>query len=111
MNLLRAAVAFGLTILFLPIAPAGDPGSLKPVNLDKVNTSADEDDPFITADGSTLYYASNAAGSFDLMVSQRRGGTAWPAGKPLDGLNTRDADERSPFVARDGKFYFATNAV
>ena len=85
--------------------------AVKPTNLDQVNTTADEDDPFITADGLSLYYASNAAGSFDICVSTRRSGAAWPAGKVAADINTKEADERSPFVSRDGKLYFATNVV
>ncbi len=104
------------TVLFLvlaaapPLVPAGDPSSLKPVNLDKVNTKADEDDPFVSADGSRLYYASNEAGTFDILIASRTA-KGWSAGRPFTDVNTKDADERSPFVSRDFKFYYATNIV
>src|SRR5205807_3692467 len=83
---------------------------LKPTNLDKLNTAADEVDPFVTPDGKLLLYASNGAGNFDIYVSVRSG-TAWPAGKPYTAVNTKDADERSPFLTRGGVFYYASNAV
>jgi len=92
-------------------APAGDADTPKAVNLDKMNTSADEDDPFVSADGSALYYASNTAGSFDIFVSVRKGTAPWPAGKPVVAINTKDADERGPFLSRDGKLYFASNRI
>src|SRR5262249_28194378 len=47
-RLLATLTAAALVLVALPPTPAGDVGSLKPVNLDKVNTDADEDDPFIT---------------------------------------------------------------
>jgi hypothetical protein len=110
---LAAALVLGCLVLSLQTTPGADKDPpLKPVNLEQLNTKADEDDPFVAADGLTLYYASNAAGSFDLMVSQRSSGArGWPAGRPLPDLNTKDADERSPFLTRDGKFFFATNAT
>ena len=84
----------------------------QPVNVSGVNTAADEDDPFITSDLLKLYYASNATGTFDIYVSKRTTPSQpFFAGKPILGVNTRDADERSPFFSRDGNFYFATNAI
>lgn len=103
-----AAVALGLAIL--PHAPAGEPGSLKPVNLDKVNTDADEDDPFVGPGSSTLYYTSNKSGHYKILYA-RRMGKGWSAGKPLPTSGAKDADERSPYMTRDKRFYFATNEV
>jgi hypothetical protein len=62
-------------------AAAGEPGSLKPINLDKLNTAADEDDPSPGPDGTRLYYASNAGGDWDIYLSTRSG-AAWAPGKP-----------------------------
>lgn len=92
---------------------AGEEQAAQPVNLGEVNTKADETDPFLMSNGVTLLYASNAAGTFDLLAAQRQGKELqWGAGQPLGPLNTRDADERSPsFYAPEKTFYFASNRV
>ncbi len=96
---------------FLAMGAAADAGeAVKPVNVGKLNTAADELDPF-TADNLTLYYASNARGTFGICVSKRvRGKDAWPAGKVYADLSSKDCDHRSPF-RRKNVFYFATNEV
>jgi hypothetical protein len=99
--------ATALALVTLPPAPGGDPGSLNPVNLDKVNTDADEDDPFVTPDGGVLYYASNKSGRFKIRYA-RRTAKGWSAGQPLPTSGAKDADERSPFLNRE-RFYFSTN--
>jgi hypothetical protein len=106
------AVTVGALLVSGAFAPAGSLPPLKPMNLEKVNTKADEDDPFLAPDGHRLYYASNPKGTFQIMVSTRARTTlAWPAGKSVEELNRDpEADQRSPFLTRDGKFYFATNA-
>jgi hypothetical protein len=83
--------------------------AIKPVNLGRVNTEADEDDPFLAPDGLNLYYASNRSGTYDILLARRNVGATWPPGKRLD-LNSKDADARSPFVRR-GTLYFASNKV
>jgi hypothetical protein len=114
---MKPPVAVLLTIaLASPLLAEPRPGggaTVQPTNLGPgVNTRADEDDPFITADLLSLFYASNAKGTFDLMLARRASATAkWPAGKPLADVNTGDADERGPFLARDGRFFYATNQV
>lgn len=95
---------------YVDSTPAGDEDKLKPTNLEKLNTASDEVDPFITADGKKLAYASNAAGTFDIYIASKSG-TAWLAGKAYTPVNTKDADERSPFLSKDGVFYYATNVV
>jgi Tol biopolymer transport system component len=87
--------------------PAGEKAA-KPTNLDRVNTAADEDDPFILPDGKALLYASNASGKYQIMQAAYSRG--WQKGKALAGLAGKDCDYRSPFY-RDGKLYFATNEV
>src|SRR5690348_6224877 len=83
-------------VLLARPAPAGDKEpDVK--NLDKLNTGADETDPF-PVDGLTLLYATNKAGNWDVMVSHRTVLISpWPAGKPHPDLSSKDADERSPF--------------
>jgi Tol biopolymer transport system component len=106
-----AAIGFCAFGLALPSPAQADP--VKPTNLVKLNTEHDEDDPFQAADGTTLYYVSNATGSFNIMVSTRsRVSQPWPAGKSVKELNQDTAfDRRSPFLSKDGKFYYASNAV
>jgi hypothetical protein len=108
-RLLIPLLTTALVLAALSPAPAGDAGTLKPTNLGKVNTAADEDDPFVTADGGTLYYASNIGGPFKIF-SARRTAKGFGAGTPVQTSGAKDADERSPFALRD-RFYFATNAI
>ena len=90
--------------------PAGTEKMATPTNLGKINTKADEDDPFLL-NSQVLLYASNVRGTFDILMSQRQGGSkTWPAGRPYPGLNRKDCDLRSPFV-HAGKLYFASNEV
>lgn len=105
-------VAAALSLFLVSRAPgAGD--EIKAVNLEKVNTEADEDDPFVTASGLTLLYASNKAGTYDILMSKRTtSGQTFPAGKPY--LASKEDDERSPFLFQQGSnthLYFATNHV
>jgi hypothetical protein len=85
-------------------AAGGDP-MVKPLNLSKLNTDADEEDPCPTPDGNRLLYASKAKGSYDIYVSTKVKGIFQP-GKPF--IFDRLADERSPFMFKD-KYFFATN--
>src|SRR5438046_2292523 len=60
-----------------------EPKPVKPVNLD-CNTKADEDDPHVSSNGTTLYYTSNAKKKLDLTVSKRASASAkWGAGKSI----------------------------
>lgn len=87
---------------------------LKPTNLEKLNTEADEDDAHVTANGLILYYASNASKNFHIMVSERKTrGQPWSKGKLVDELKS-ESDDRSPYLytAKDQTFlYFATKKL
>lgn len=96
--------------LFACLSAAQDGKEPKPVNLGKVNTDADEDDPFIVPGNKQLLYASNKSGQFGIRIAQRSG-KGWAAGKPVPELNDKDTDFRSPFMTRDLKLYFASNEV
>jgi len=111
MRLLTALCLILVCALGMPFSmPAGDNKMAMPTNLGKVNTKADEDDPFLL-NNQVLFYTSNAGGKHDILVSQRKGGNkTWPTGRPYPGLNREDCDLRSPFV-HAGKLYFATNRV
>src|SRR5579872_2985965 len=91
----------GLLVLSRPAAAAEGPARVKPVNL-SVNTTADEDDPFITSNGLALYYASNAKGKYDVMIAQRRSTfQAWGKGRLLEDYVITEADDRSVFVTTE----------
>jgi hypothetical protein len=89
--------------------PAGGQQLAMPINLGKVNTKADEDDPFLLS-SQVLLYASNQSGNWAIMRSDRKGGK-WAAGKAIPEFASKEADYRSPFVARDGKLYIASNKI
>ncbi len=78
-----------------------------------INTSAWESQPSLSADGKTLYFASDRAGGFgkiDIYKSQLMENNLW--GKPENlgtNINT-EYDEQSPFIHADGKtFYFSSD--
>lgn len=109
--MIRLTLALLGALLFCALPSfAGDGKEPKPVNLGKVNTDADEDDPFIVAGNMSLLYASNKDGTFGVRISQRQG-KGWSAGKPIPDLTSKEHDFRSPFLARDGKLFFASNEV
>jgi hypothetical protein len=114
--MMRFVVAFftlGLAWWLCPRAPAQNPEPLKPIHLDQINTDKDEDDPFPASDGLQMYYASNAKGKWDILVSTRRSRTQpWPAGKAVEGFIRTEADDRSVSLTPEGRypqyFFFAT---
>jgi WD40-like Beta Propeller Repeat len=107
------AVLFVLALLLATLPVAAEPDKTpKPINLEKLNTAADEDDPHLASNGLTLYYASNAAGKFEVLVAHRSNvSQPWAAGKPLADVNSK-ADTRSPFLTPEGvypqRLWFAT---
>jgi WD40-like Beta Propeller Repeat len=102
-------VALALTI---SAAQSDEPKLLAPTNL-AINTEADEDDPCLASNGLTLYYASNAKGKFDILVSTRPNLNAkWPAGKLLNDYVRTEVNDRGVSLTPEGKYpqfiYFAT---
>ncbi|HXG13478.1 MAG TPA: hypothetical protein VNK04_27210 [Gemmataceae bacterium] len=114
MNRYHAALlAPALLVLAVPAAPQAASTALQPVNLETVNTPKDEDDPFLGSNGLVLYYSSNAAGKFDIMIATRPALTKpWLPGKPLEDYIQTKVDDRSAFVTAEGHYpqflYFAT---
>jgi hypothetical protein len=105
----RLALLVTLSILAgTGILRAGGGEPIKAINLEKLNTESDEDDPFVTPDNLTLYYAASAGTTIGIRVSKRAAGKEWPAGKPF--LVSKEFDQRSPFIHK-GVFYYATNEV
>jgi outer membrane protein OmpA-like peptidoglycan-associated protein/tetratricopeptide (TPR) repeat protein len=93
----------------LPNGKWGEPENLGPV----INTTGDDQCPFIHADNQTLYFTSNSwpgYGGNDLFYSRKTNGGAWSKpvnlGYPLNTIN----DEGTLFVAADGKTaYYASD--
>jgi peptidoglycan-associated lipoprotein len=70
-------------------------------------------DPFISADGKSLYFASNmqgGKGGLDIYVSHRDANNEWGTPVNLTDINTEN-DERSPSIGKNGKFYFSTDGL
>jgi hypothetical protein len=90
------------------------PKLLEPANLGpKVNTKADETDPFLLPDGKRLFYASNDGGTFKLMVAARKTiPEPFTEAGLVPGVNAKGFDTRSPFYYLSLKeFYFCSNRV
>ena len=77
------------------------------LNLEKLNTEADEDDPFPALDGS-LYFASNRSERWEIMVSKRSSAGTLGTGKVFQ--SSKEGDYRSPFIFQSA-MYFAHNKV
>lgn len=70
-------------------------------------------DPFIAADGQALYFASNmpgGKGGTDLYVCHKTSSGEWDAPVNLKELNT-EGNERSPWLASNGTFYFSSDGL
>ena len=101
--------------LAAPATPAaGVSKALKPVNVERVNTDQDEDDPHFSYNGLSLYYTSSSEKGQALFVSTRRSVAApWSKGKPQEDLQDYNADVRGAFLTQDAKFpqylFFSSN--
>jgi hypothetical protein len=110
---LAALLPLGLLLVVLPAAAEPDK-AVKPVNLDRLNTKADEDEPFLASNGLGLYYARSTKGRWELQLSTRRAPSQpWPVGKPVDGYFSDQADYAGACLTAEGHYpqylYFATN--
>lgn len=85
---------------------------LAPTNLGKaINTSDEENAPFIHANGRTLFYASNGMpgmGGFDLFMSQRTD-TLWSAPRNLGYPINTVADQVGMYISSDGQTAYYTD--
>jgi hypothetical protein len=98
------AVAF-IIVLIANLPVQGGDAPVEAVNLDKLNTEADEEDPCPSAEG--LLYAKKGKKFYDLYLS-KSGAKGFGAGTAF--LADRGADVRAPFFSQ-GKYYFATNEI
>ena len=112
----KFAVLFLVIIAALTLSrspsSADEPKLVKAVNL-AVNTKADEDDPFLSSSSLNLWYSSNAAGKFDIMMAQRRNPrSAWGKGEVPDSYMQSQVDDRGACLTRDDDYpqylYYAT---
>jgi hypothetical protein len=95
------------------VRAADPPRLIKALNLGAINTAANEDDPFLASNGTALYYASDAAGKYDIMVAKRRTATApWGKGAMLEDYVKTEVDDRSCSLTKEGTYpqylYFGT---
>lgn len=106
-----------IILLVMPLArtPAQqeDKKSIKIINLEKLNTADDEDDPHVSSSGLTLLYCTNAGKKIDLCITRRADlGRPWTVGKPVGDYVQTEADDRSAFLTKDGVYpqflYYAT---
>jgi outer membrane protein OmpA-like peptidoglycan-associated protein len=112
--------ANGMAIIFSSNRPGGKGGKdlyisylnkdnqwMEPQNLGStINTSGDEQTPFLHADGRTLYFSSNglpSVGARDLYVSRLSDDGIWSTPMNLGYPINTEGDESSIFVALDGK--------
>ena len=108
-------VALVVSTIFSSVAIGQSDGKqpIKAINLAKLNTASDEDDPHLGSSGLTLYYSSNANKKIDILVSRRANqNLAWPPGKVLGDYIQSAVDDRPGFVTAESRFpqyfYFAT---
>jgi hypothetical protein len=107
-----AALLLGVAA-FVAAGSAQEPALLKPINLDKLNTDKDENDPHISANGLQLYYSFKGKDKYDILVATRRSASQpWARGKLVNGFIQTDADDRSVFLTPEGRypqfFFYAT---
>ena len=115
---LAIAAVVVLPGLLLHTAAANSPTPIKPVNL-ACNSEADEDDPHVSSNGLTVYYASNANKKWEIMFAKHLPSGKWGSGKVVEGyVNAlpdakKPADARGLFLTKDGSYpqymYFATD--
>lgn len=94
----------GRDIYFAQLLPDGNWGNVKNMG-PEINTSFDEDAPFIHSDGKTLFFAStghNTIGGYDIFRSESKQGkwsTPYNVGKPVNSVQ----DDKFYIVSSDGE--------
>jgi hypothetical protein len=66
-----------------------------------LDTSFSEVQPFLVPDGSSLYYASNAAGNYDIYRTQSAGNGSFAAPTPVAEINEAASVNQNPTVTAD----------
>jgi len=100
----------GRDIWFAQLMPDGIYGNVKNLG-NTINTTFDEDAPFVTADGSTMFFSStghNSTGGYDIFRSDMKNGkwgTPYNIGKPVNS----NQDDKYYWVSADGqRAYYST---
>jgi outer membrane protein OmpA-like peptidoglycan-associated protein/tetratricopeptide (TPR) repeat protein len=79
-----------------------------------INTSGDEQAPFIHPDGQTLYFASNGhggLGGFDIFYTRKQSDGTWSIPENLGTPINTPNQERSLSVSLDGKYAFFSRSI
>ncbi len=78
--------------------PQAEEPEVRALNLERVNSPADEDDPCVAVGGQRLFFTSNKTGNFDVMLAEKRPPKQnfFANPKPVEELNSK-RDEASPF--------------
>ncbi len=97
---MRPLIVTGL-LSALALGPGGtaqDQPEVRPTNLERLNSAVDEDDPCLAVDGQRLFFTCNKAGSFDVMMAQKRPPRQnfFANPSPVEELNSK-RDEAGPF--------------
>ncbi|WP_157447087.1 OmpA family protein [Cytophaga aurantiaca] len=83
-----------------------------PVSLEEINSIDFEADVFLTADGKTLYYASNhfkKNGDLDIYYLTKNTDGTWSKPQALSSTINTDEDEDAPYISADGRtMYFSS---
>jgi outer membrane protein OmpA-like peptidoglycan-associated protein/tetratricopeptide (TPR) repeat protein len=84
----------------------------EPVPLKEINSVDFEADVFLTADGKTLYYATNhfkKNGDLDIYYLTKNADDTWSKPQSLSSLINTDEDEDAPYITVDGRtMYFSS---
>lgn len=114
-SILQFATLMVCLSLFGVDLPAQNKASprVKPANLDRLNTTEDENDPHLSPSGQRLFYTHSAKEKSEVMASTRLASTkTWGPGKPFVDLQGK-ADYRAVFMTAENRFpqflYFCTN--
>jgi outer membrane protein OmpA-like peptidoglycan-associated protein/tetratricopeptide (TPR) repeat protein len=83
-----------------------------PASMKAINTVDFESDAFMTADGKTLYFATNhfkKNGDLDICYVTKTGEGIWSKPESLSSAINTDEDEDAPYITADGKtMYFSS---
>ncbi len=82
----------------------------RPKELEVINSPAYESHPFISSDGTQLFFSSDREGSvggIDLFTSIRQADGSWGSPQNLVNINTPE-NEITPYLAADASLYFAS---
>lgn len=108
-----ACLTLGCLLVVCARAADEDKDKIEPINLEKLNSAKDEDDPHASSSGGALLYTYTDKGKSEVRVTVRRAAKApWLPGKAPPQL-TGKPDYKGASLTADGKYpqhlFFATN--